>query len=120
MEKKEFSFANIGKYLKKLSQEGVYTLLLLFFTYQHGDSPTWAKRAVLGALAYLVAPIDAIPDLSPFIGFTDDLSVLAFALVNIACHINDDIKASARKYMGRFFKDDLTLDFDKFEQKYYL
>lgn len=41
-------------------------------------------RAVLfGALAYFVMPLDALPDVLPFIGFTDDAAVLAIALRTI-------------------------------------
>ena len=37
------------------------------------------KAALLGALAYFVLPFDFIPDLLPFIGYTDDAAVLATA-----------------------------------------
>ena len=33
---------------------------------------------LLAAVAYVVAPIDAIPDVLPVIGFTDDAAVVAF------------------------------------------
>jgi hypothetical protein len=38
----------------------------------------WAKNIILGTLGYLLAPFDAIPDLSPIIGYTDDIGVLSF------------------------------------------
>ncbi|MDH3539705.1 MAG: YkvA family protein [Acidimicrobiia bacterium] len=38
-------------------------------------------KAFLGAaLAYVVAPVDLIPDFIPFVGQADDLLILAFAL----------------------------------------
>ena len=41
-------------------------------------------KAFLGAaLAYMVAPVDLIPDFIPFIGRADDLLVLALALNSI-------------------------------------
>jgi len=41
-------------------------------------------KAFLGvALAYLVAPVDVIPDFIPLIGRADDLLLLAFALNSI-------------------------------------
>lgn len=42
--------------------------------------PVKHKAFVGGALAYLVAPVDLIPDFIPFIGRADDLLMLAFAL----------------------------------------
>jgi uncharacterized membrane protein YkvA (DUF1232 family) len=39
------------------------------------------QKAFLGAaLAYLVSPVDVIPDFIPFLGRADDLVILAFAL----------------------------------------
>lgn len=38
---------------------------------------TQTGMALLGALAYLVMPLDAIPDMTPVLGYVDDASVLA-------------------------------------------
>ena len=35
------------------------------------------KATLLGAIAYFVLPFDAIPDMLPVLGFTDDAAVLA-------------------------------------------
>ena len=42
--------------------------------------PVKHKAFLGGALAYLVAPVDLIPDFIPFIGRADDLLMRAFAL----------------------------------------
>ena len=42
--------------------------------------PVKHKAFVGAALAYLVAPIDVIPDFIPFLGQADDVLLLAFAL----------------------------------------
>lgn len=34
------------------------------------------KAIVVGALIYFINPLDAIPDLTPFIGFGDDLGII--------------------------------------------
>jgi len=36
--------------------------------------------AIAGALAYVVFPVDIIPDFLPIVGFTDDAAVLAFVI----------------------------------------
>lgn len=38
------------------------------------------KGLVIAALAYFIAPLDAIPDLAPFVGFLDDLGVIALVV----------------------------------------
>jgi uncharacterized membrane protein YkvA (DUF1232 family) len=41
------------------------------------DVKWYRKSVVAAALIYFVTPIDSIPDLSPFVGFLDDLGVIA-------------------------------------------
>lgn len=40
---------------------------------------TWRKLAGVAALAYLVMPIDAVPDVVPVLGWLDDVGVLSAA-----------------------------------------
>jgi uncharacterized membrane protein YkvA (DUF1232 family) len=42
--------------------------------------PTW-KRVLLGVLAllYILSPLDLVPDWIPFVGWLDDIGVLAWA-----------------------------------------
>ncbi|NJC25466.1 YkvA family protein [Neolewinella antarctica] len=81
----------------------VYTALLLYFAYKRPETPTWAKRLAMGGLGYLIVPIDAIPDFSFLLGYTDDLGVLSFALVTIAAYVNDEVKGNARGQMATWF-----------------
>lgn len=37
----------------------------------------YRKSVVAAALIYFITPIDSIPDFSPFVGFLDDLGVIA-------------------------------------------
>ena len=83
----------------------VYSALLLFYAYRRKETPTWAKSIVLGTLGYLISPFDALPDLTPIIGYTDDIGVLSFGLVTIACYINEGVRTNARKQLGKWFKD---------------
>lgn len=41
------------------------------------DVKWYRKSVVAAALIYFVTPIDSIPDLTPFVGFLDDLGVIA-------------------------------------------
>jgi len=83
----------------------LYTVLLLFYAYQRKDIPGWCRHIITGAIAYLLTPIDAVPDLTPILGYTDDFSVLAFALVNIAGHVNDDIRTKAKDRLQKWVKE---------------
>jgi len=82
----------------------VYSALLLFYAYNSKQTPGWAKKVIIGALAYFVSPIDGIPDLSPFLGFTDDMGILSYGIVMIACYIDEDIRSKAKFRLSKIFK----------------
>ncbi len=104
---KQFSenklWSKLTRYARQIGVKSVYTILLLFYAYQRSDTPRWAKNIILGVLGYLISPIDAIPDLSPIIGYTDDLGMLSFGLVTIAAYINDEVREKARKKLVDWF-----------------
>ncbi len=83
------------KFMRQMSTKGIYTLLLLFYAFQGKETPSWAKNIIIGTIGYFLSPIDAIPDLTPVIGMTDDIGVLSFGIVTIACYINDEVRAKA-------------------------
>ena len=99
---KIFNFISV--HIKSLSVRLVYSLLLMMYAYNSKRTPAWARRIILGAVAYLLSPIDSIPDLTPFIGFTDDLGVISFGLVTIACYIDQDVRDSAKEKLLTIFK----------------
>jgi len=47
------------------------------------------KSAVAAALIYFIAPIDAVPDFAPFIGFLDDIGVIAWTINFLGKEIRD-------------------------------
>ncbi|MBK8624426.1 MAG: DUF1232 domain-containing protein [Saprospiraceae bacterium] len=97
-------FKFISVHLKNLSVRLIYSILLMMYAYNAERTPAWARRIILGAVAYLLSPIDSIPDLTPFIGFTDDLGVISFGLVAIACYIDQDVRIAARQKLMTIFE----------------
>jgi uncharacterized membrane protein YkvA (DUF1232 family) len=79
--------------------------LLLYYAYKRSETPSWAKNIIIGVIGYFIAPIDAIPDLTPFFGYTDDIGILSFGLVTIACYVNEDVKENARQKLHKWFGD---------------
>lgn len=97
-------FRYIKARIKTIGIKVVYSALLLFYAYNRPETPRWAKNIILGSLAYLVSPIDSIPDLTPFLGFTDDFGVLSFGLVTISCYIDESVRQAAKDQIAVFFK----------------
>ncbi|MEO8225524.1 MAG: YkvA family protein [Gammaproteobacteria bacterium] len=84
-------------------REVVEKALWLYYAAQRPDTPRWAKATIYGALAYFIMPLDAIPDLAPVAGYTDDLGVLLVAVATIARYVDDSVKEQARATMTRWF-----------------
>jgi uncharacterized membrane protein YkvA (DUF1232 family) len=60
------------------------------------------KATLVGALAYFVMPIDAIPDVVPLLGFTDDAAMLAAALNLMAAYIRPEHRVAAKNKLDEF------------------
>ncbi len=65
------------------------------------DTPMKVKATLIGALAYFVLPADAIPDVLPMLGFTDDATALFGALRLVTGHIRPEHREAARRALAR-------------------
>lgn len=62
-------------------------------------TPRRVKFTLLAALGYFVLPVDAIPDILPMLGFTDDAAVIAAALAAVTGSIKPEHRERAKKVM---------------------
>ena len=77
------SFWNkLNNYARIAGEELVRKACTLYFCFNDSDTPKKDKATILGALAYFISPIDAIPDITPFIGYSDDLGAIAAAIAS--------------------------------------
>jgi uncharacterized membrane protein YkvA (DUF1232 family) len=67
-------------------------------------TPRRVRLTLLAALGYLVLPVDAIPDLLPIIGFTDDAAVIAAAIAAVAGAITVEHRRKADETLKSFRK----------------
>ena len=95
---------------KQAGQSVIYASLLLFYVLQRPDVPKRVKMIVIGALAYFIAPIDAIPDFIAGIGYTDDLGAL-MVLLQASLYVNEDVKDKARMKLAEWFGSDIDTSF---------
>jgi uncharacterized membrane protein YkvA (DUF1232 family) len=84
-------------------REVIEKALWLYFAAQAPETPVWAKTTIYGALAYFVMPLDAIPDVLPVVGYTDDLGTLAAAVGTVSMYITADVKAQAQQKLVDWF-----------------
>ena len=87
---------------KKAGQEVVEKALQLYYTAESAETPRWIRVLIYGALGYLIAPLDMIPDFLPG-GFVDDLGVLAGTLSAVISFITPQVKKRAREKLDEWF-----------------
>ena len=88
---------------KVAGEEVIEKALFLWYAMRKPETPAWAKATILGALGYFIAPIDAIPDFIPVIGYVDDLGVMVMALATVAAFVDDEVREQARATMRKWF-----------------
>jgi uncharacterized membrane protein YkvA (DUF1232 family) len=70
-----------------------------YFTMQDPKTPLWVKGTVASALAYFILPFDAVPDLLPVLGMTDDAGIIAAAIAAVSTYIRDEHRRQAREWL---------------------
>lgn len=51
-------------------------------------TPTKMKALIIGAIGYILLPLDLIPDVMPAVGYTDDLASVAGVVAAVAAYSN--------------------------------
>ncbi len=77
--------------------------LILYHVLKDADTPTWARAAIVSALAYFISPLDLIPDFVPVVGFTDDIAALVSALGAVVGHIKPEHRQLAQETTDTWF-----------------
>ena len=83
--------------------------LQLYYLARSPDIPIWAKASIFGALGYLVVTPDAVPDITPVLGFVDDLAVLTSALAGVSGYVSPEIRARVLLKLQEWFGKDVEL-----------
>jgi uncharacterized membrane protein YkvA (DUF1232 family) len=60
-------------------------------------TPLGPRLILFATFAYVLSPVDLIPDFVALIGITDDLALLWVALRGLRAHITDEHRARARR-----------------------
>lgn len=81
-------------------------IIALYFCMLDRQTPLWVKATAAAALAYFVLPLDAVPDLLPIVGMSDDLAVLSAAITALSGHITPEHRDRARAWLA----DEQVLD----------
>ena len=85
-----------GRVIAKPALEGFELII-------DNSTPTQVRISIIGALTYLIVPIDLIPDFVPVSGFTDDLVALTAVISLWQHYITPEIKYRAKCKLDNWF-----------------
>lgn len=94
----------IKKYAAVAGRKLAEPALAMYYCMKDKDTPLKAKLTIIGALGYFILPADMICDLTPLIGFTDDLTVIITAYGLIRNYVKESHWQKAREQAEIFLK----------------
>lgn len=90
----------------------LYNVLQLWYVLQKPEVPAKNKAVIMGALGYLITPLDFIPDLTPILGYNDDAAAILFTLYMVRQYVDDEVKAQAKARLAKIFSEDAVKNLD--------
>lgn len=103
------------RFWQKLQQQAMkigsglsLTVLKLYYSARDPRTPKWARIRIYAALGYFIFPFDAIPDIVPVAGYSDDTALLALAIATLAFYISDETKKKAHDKLDQIFKKEVV------------
>jgi len=89
----EHSFSEkLKKHLKRIGTELLWKSLTLFILVRQKRLNLRQRTQAIAALGYLILPIDAVPDFTPIIGYSDDLAAVILVLNAIWSSLDADTR----------------------------
>ena len=102
----------ISRIAKRAGAKLVYVALVLYYTLQSGNVSLKDKAIIIGALGYLISPLDVIPDAIPIAGLGDDLAVLLYVMNKVLGEVPEDVKTKAHDKLSKWFDEDEVTEAD--------
>lgn len=96
----------ISRIAKRSGAKLVYAALILYYTLQSDKVSVKDKAIIIGALGYLISPLDVVPDAIPIAGLGDDLAVLMYVVHKVWAEVSEEVKDKAHSKLAQWFDED--------------
>ena len=96
----------ISRVAKRAGSKFVYAALILYYTLESDKVSIKDKAIIIGALGYLISPLDVMPNAIPIAGLSDDLAVLIYVLRKVWGEVSEDVKTKAHAKLSKWFDED--------------
>lgn len=94
----------LRKCAKIIGKVAVYHALLLYYLMISKETSWLNKAYIIGALGYLIFPLDFIPDSIPIVGYSDDFAAIMMVFNQVKDSITPDIEIKARVKLMEWFE----------------
>ena len=96
----------ISRVAKRAGAKFVYVSRILYYTLQSDNVSLKDKAIIIGALGYLISPLEIIPDAIPIAGLGDDLAVLLYVLKKVWGDVPESVREKAHAKLSKWFDND--------------
>ena len=96
----------ISSVAKRAGSKFVYAALILYYTLLSPNVSKRDKALIIGALGYMISPLDVIPDAYPIVGLSDGMAVLIFVLRKVWTNVDPDIQQKAKDRLNSWFDEE--------------
>ena len=94
----------LRKFAGKWGDKLLYPAMMLYCLLKSPEVSLRDKALIVGALGYLILPLDAVPDFIPMLGIIDDLSAIMLVLKTLDKDITPEIRKEAREQTDKLLK----------------
>lgn len=91
-------FWNLLGLLKVIKDDAI----ILYYAWRHPGTPFFVRAALVAVLAYVVSPIDIVPDYLPVIGIADDVALIPAAIISLTHMLPSNVLAECRRESERW------------------
>jgi len=98
-------FKKVAKVAKTAGLIVIYPAMILFYLFKEKSVPVASKTVIAAALTYFILPADSIPDITPIIGYSDDLGILLVSLSHLMKYVTPELLAKVKIHLSKWFGD---------------
>lgn len=110
-------FRKIRRYASIAGSKLIYPVLILYYVMIDSGTSIVNKMSIAAALGYFIFPLDALPDLTPVIGYGDDFAIIVFTLSRISSSVTDEITQKAKMRIAEWFPGINEEEFSRIEKE---
>ncbi|WGE54086.1 DUF4230 domain-containing protein [Actinobacillus equuli subsp. equuli] len=89
--------------LISIGKDLIEKALVLFYSGTDSNTPTMDKMLIFSVLGYLILPIDLVPDVTPAVGYSDDLAGILAVLAKVSDSVTKEHTQQAQEKLQQLF-----------------